>query len=48
MLKQYATCLAVRVKGMDELGIQHPQITVDVWKSMNGRYQQRMVDVNFV
>jgi len=44
MLKQYAICLADRVKGMDELGIQHPQITVDVWKSMNGRYQQRMLD----
>ena len=43
MLKQYASCLARRVVEMDELEIKHPQISFDVWKSMNGRYQQRMV-----
>ena len=42
-MKQYALCLAERIKEMEELEISEPQIYFDVWKSMNGRYQQRMV-----
>ena len=44
MLKQYAMCLADRIKDMEDLDITEPQIYFDVWKSMNGRYQQRMVN----
>lgn len=43
MLKQYAVCLADRIKGMDEININQPEIYFDVWKAMNGRYQQRVV-----
>ena len=47
MLKQYAVCLADRIKDMEDLEVTEPQIYFDVWKSMNGRYQQRMVKKHF-
>lgn len=47
MTKQYATCIGQRLEGM---GSEEPQVYVDVWKSMNGRFQQRMFNptVNLV
>eukprot|EP00058_Branchiostoma_floridae_P019142 XP_002604631.1 hypothetical protein BRAFLDRAFT_92865 [Branchiostoma floridae] len=41
MLKQYATCLQHRLQ---EHNISQPQFYFDIWKSMNNRFQQRMVD----
>ncbi|XP_019629264.1 PREDICTED: vitamin K-dependent gamma-carboxylase-like isoform X2 [Branchiostoma belcheri] len=41
MLKQYATCLQQRLQ---EHNISQPQFYFDIWKSMNNRFQQRMVD----
>ena len=43
MMKQYAVCLAERIKQMEELEMSEPQVFFDVWKSLNNRYQQRMV-----
>uniref|UniRef100_H2YP31 Vitamin K-dependent gamma-carboxylase lumenal domain-containing protein n=1 Tax=Ciona savignyi TaxID=51511 RepID=H2YP31_CIOSA len=43
MLVQYSRCL--KQKLMD-LGVEQPSIYIDVWKSMNGRFQQRMYDPN--
>ncbi|XP_033108157.1 vitamin K-dependent gamma-carboxylase-like [Anneissia japonica] len=39
MLKQYAMCLVNRLK---DHNIRHPQLYFDVWRSLNGRFQQRM------
>ena len=44
MIKQYATCLAQRIRDTKELGIAEPQIYFDIWRSMNKRFQQRHVD----
>lgn len=44
MLKQYALCLKDRIVSMPELNFTQPQIYFDVWKSLNDRYQQRMLD----
>lgn len=44
MVKQYATCLARKIKGYEDLNITEPAIYVDVWRSMNQRFQQRMFD----
>ena len=42
MLKQYATCVS---NGLHALGIDGQiEVYVDVWRSMNKRYQQRFVD----
>ena len=46
MIKQYAVCVADRIKKTPELGIQHPQIYIDVWRSLNKRFQQRLIDPN--
>ena len=43
MIKQYAVCLADRIKLIPELNIQEPEVYFDVWKSLNKRFQQRMV-----
>ena len=43
MIKQYAVCLADRIKLIPELNIQEPKVYFDVWKSLNKRFQQRMV-----
>lgn len=45
MLKQYAVCLAERIKSMEEINISEPEIYFDVWKAMNQRYQQRVVRI---
>lgn len=46
MIKQYVTCIAEKLKALDELNITEPAIYVDVWRSMNRRFQQRMIDPN--
>ncbi|XP_071482923.1 vitamin K-dependent gamma-carboxylase-like [Diadema antillarum] len=43
MTKQYATCIANHLESM---GVAQPQLYVDVWKSMNSRFRQRMFDPN--
>ncbi|XP_041478309.1 vitamin K-dependent gamma-carboxylase-like [Lytechinus variegatus] len=43
MTKQYATCIAHHLKDM---GLSEPRLYMDVWKSMNGRFQQRMFNPN--
>ena len=50
MLKDYALCIADRIKKIPEFNITEPEVYFDVWKSMNQRYQQRMYkpDVDFV
>jgi len=40
MTIQYARCLKER---LIDMGIEEPAIYIDVWKSMNGRFQQRFV-----
>ena len=44
MIKQYATCLARKLRDRAELNISNPAIHFDIWRSMNGRFQQRMFD----
>lgn len=44
MIKQYALCVADRIRRTPDLGIKQPQIYVDVWRSLNKRFQQRLVD----
>ncbi|XP_030845915.1 vitamin K-dependent gamma-carboxylase [Strongylocentrotus purpuratus] len=39
MTKQYATCIGHH---LEEMVLSEPQLYMDVWKSMNGRFQQRM------
>ena len=46
MIKQYVTCIAEKLIALDELNITEPAIYVDVWRSMNKRFQQRMIDPN--
>ena len=46
MLKQYAHCLAEKIEQSPQLGIQQPRIYFDVWRSLNKRFQQRLVDPN--
>lgn len=46
MIKQYVACIAEKLKTFDELNITEPAIYLDVWRSMNRRFQQRMVDPN--
>ena len=46
MLKQYAHCLAKKIEQSPQLGIQQPRIYFDVWRSLNKRFQQRLVDPN--
>ncbi|XP_076799708.1 vitamin K-dependent gamma-carboxylase-like [Clavelina lepadiformis] len=41
MTVQYARCLKDRLAG---IGIENASIYFDIWKSMNGRFQQRVVD----
>ena len=43
MLKQYAQCVR---NGLEHMGIPNASVYVDVWRSMNKRYQQRFVDPN--
>ena len=44
MTKQYATCLAGKLRDHAGLNISDPAIYFDIWRSMNGRFQQRMFD----
>lgn len=44
MIKQYATCLARKIKEHKGLNVTDPAIYFDIWRSMNGRFQQRMFD----
>lgn len=44
MIKQYAMCLSRKITELDSLNVTNPAIYVDVWRSMNGRFQQRMFD----
>ncbi|KAM7437124.1 hypothetical protein ABFA07_013196 [Porites harrisoni] len=44
MIKQYVNCMAEKLKAFKELNITEPAIYLDVWRSMNKRFQQRMVD----
>ena len=37
-------CMAEKLKAHPDLGITDPAIYLDVWRSMNKRFQQRMVD----
>ncbi|XP_065061056.1 vitamin K-dependent gamma-carboxylase-like [Rhopilema esculentum] len=46
MIKQYALCLAENIKKTPELEIQQPRIYFDVWRSLNKRFQQRLIDPN--
>ena len=46
MIKQYAACVAEKLKAYEELNITEPAIYLDVWRSMNRRFQQRMIDPN--
>ena len=40
------SCMAEKLKSHPELNITDPAIYLDVWRSMNKRFQQRMVDPN--
>ena len=42
MIKQYGDCIAKQMKKSH--GIKQPAVYFDIWKSMNGRLQQRLVD----
>ena len=44
MIKQYANCLARKLRNHEGLNISEPAIYFDIWRSMNGRFQQRMFD----
>eukprot|EP00794_Sanderia_malayensis_P015425 gene15425-16999_t len=46
MMKQYAICLSEKLQNMNELNIKQPRIYFDVWRSLNKRFQQRLVDPN--
>ena len=46
MIKQYMSCMAEKLKAHPDLNITDPAIYLDVWRSMNRRFQQRMVDPN--
>lgn len=46
MIKQYMTCLAEKIKAREELNITKPAIYLDVWRSLNRRFQQRFLDPN--
>ncbi|XP_022081275.1 vitamin K-dependent gamma-carboxylase-like [Acanthaster planci] len=41
MIKQFGTCVSRRLKSH---GYEEPALYVDIWKSMNGRFSQRMWD----
>jgi hypothetical protein len=41
MLKQYASCVTT---GLEHMGIPNASVRVDLWRSMNRRYQQRFID----
>ena len=38
--------MAEKLKAFEELNITEPAIYLDVWRSMNKRFQQRMIDPN--
>lgn len=40
MVKQYTTCVANK---LHQLGVEEPTLYLDIWLSMNGRFQQRSV-----
>ncbi|KAI3383632.1 hypothetical protein SNEBB_000019 [Seison nebaliae] len=42
MIKQYANCLKRNLKR--RYGILHPEIYIDVWRSLNHRFNQRYID----
>ncbi len=46
MMKQYAVCLSEKLKNIKDLDIKQPRICFDVWRSLNKRFQQRLVDPN--
>ncbi|XP_071828913.1 vitamin K-dependent gamma-carboxylase-like isoform X1 [Apostichopus japonicus] len=39
MVKQYTTCVANK---LHQLGVEEPTLYLDIWLSMNGRFQQRI------
>ena len=41
MLKQYGKCVK---RNLRKLGVQDAGVKIDVWQSMNQRFQQRLVD----
>ena len=44
MIKQYVNCMTEKLKAFKELNITEPAIYLEVWRSMNKRFKQRMVD----
>ncbi|EDV21673.1 uncharacterized protein TRIADDRAFT_30165 [Trichoplax adhaerens] len=42
MIKQYGNCLAKQMKTSYE--IKQPAVYLDIWKSMNGRFRQRLIN----
>lgn len=44
MIKQYVACVAEKLKVHPEINISEPAIYLDIWRSMNQRFQQRFVD----
>ncbi|EDO38994.1 predicted protein [Nematostella vectensis] len=46
MIKQYVDCLAEKLKAREDLDISEPAIYLDIWRSMNRRFQQRFVNPN--
>ncbi|RDD40460.1 Vitamin K-dependent gamma-carboxylase [Trichoplax sp. H2] len=43
MMKQYAMCIARHAK---KFGVKKPAVYFDIWKSLNYRFQQRLVNSN--
>lgn len=46
MIKQYTACLADKLKNHQDIKISEPAIYIDIWRSLNRRFQQRFVDPN--
>ncbi|KAK3738172.1 hypothetical protein QZH41_019673, partial [Actinostola sp. cb2023] len=46
MIKQYITCLAEKLKTHEQVNVTQPAIYLDVWRSLNQRFQQRFVHPN--
>ena len=44
MIKQYVTCLTEKIKDHPEIEVAEPAVYLDIWRSMNRRFQQRFVD----
>lgn len=46
MIKQYVMCLAEKLKAHKDINIVEPAIYIDIWRSLNQRFQQRFVNPN--